>query len=215
MSLFRNSHKYIDDDLKGYYNNQLITQPVGHYNIRDYYNDEINTSPFSKDRTRGYDYTEFTLNLIFRYLTDKSEYNIMVHDGFLFNKRRGYSKLRKKIFEEYHCPKITRVPGNMRRNIGVNRSILTIKRRTQPKIYIDSFQLLEFIKIISSDLFQSMDYDVYLTIIKHLKTIFEYEKIEYSKLQMIDNNITETEQKTIYLKDVSFNKYYRIGRLIH
>ena len=70
---------------------------------------------------------------------------------------------------------------------GVDTTILTIR----PKNRIDSFQLLEFVKIISSDLFQSMDYDIYLTVLKHLKKIFEKKGIKYSELQVKDNTITE------------------------
>ena len=78
-----------------------------------------------------------------------------------------------------------------------------------------AFKLLEFIKIISYDLFESMDYDVYLTIIKYLKQVYENEVIKYSKLELNDNYVIETEEKNIYLKNKLFDKYYSIDKLIH
>lgn len=150
-----------------------------------------------------------------RYLTGNYKYNIILPIGFLFNRSRGYSKLRKKILEEYHCFKISIASKNILKNTNISTAILTIKPRTQTKIILDSFKLLEFIKIISSDLFKSMDYDVYLTIIKYLKQVYENEVIKYSKLELNDNSVIETEEKNIYLKDQSFDKYYSIDKLIH
>ena len=60
-----------------------------------------------------------------------------------------------------------------------------------------------------------MDYDVYLTIIKYLKQVYENEIIIYSKLELNDNSVTEIEEKNIYLKDKLFDKYYSIDKLIH
>ena len=93
-------------------------------------------------------------------------------------------------------------------------SVLTINKRIYPNIIINSFQLLEFIKIISSNLFQSMDYDIYLIIIGYLKKIFEHSIIKYSRLEIINNNITEKEIKTIYLNKTNFNKNYFFEQLI-
>ena len=94
-------------------------------------------------------------------------------------------------------------------------SVLTInKRMYSTNIIINSFQLLEFIKISSSYLFQSMDYDIYLIVIEYLKKIFELSIIKYSRLEIINNNVTEKEIKTIYLNKNNFNKNYSFNQLI-
>jgi hypothetical protein len=193
MALFKDNKKFINNNIKNYYNNKIIVVPYGN------------------NRELGYDYMEYSLKLILRYLEDKSEYYIAISRGFLFNRRRGYSKLRKKILEEYCYVKFT-VPKNMSvySDSGINSVILTIK----PKNRIDSFQLLEFVKIISSDLFQSMDYDVYLTVLKNLKDVFEEKVIEYSELEFKDNTITECDHKALYLKESPDDGYYSIDKLI-
>jgi len=189
--------QYICNNIREYYDSQIVVVPYGYNNI-------------------GYDYVEFSLNLILRYLPPKFEHNLVLPDGFLLNRR--YGKLRKKIFNNYYCAKISRIPSHIdmriNRRINILSSILTIKHRTQPKIRLDSFQLLAFTKIISSDLFESIDYDVYLMIIEHLKTVFEEQVIECSKLQLIDDRVSETHKKKIYLKPSSFDRYHSIIHLI-
>ena len=193
MTLFKDNKNFIDNHIKTYYNNEIIAVPCG------------------KNREIGFDYMGFSLKLILRYLEGKSEYNIAVPRGFLFDRRRDYSKLRKKILEKYSYVKIT-IPKNIYvyKDSMIDTAILTIR----PKNRIDSFQLLEFLKIISSDLFQSMDYDIYLTVLKHLKKIFEKKVIEYSELQVKDNTITKCKNKALYLKKSPHDEYYSIDKLI-
>ena len=76
MSLLNVSLRYIDDNIKNYYHNEIITFPFG---------------PINSSRE---DFTMFSLNLMLRYLTGNYKYNIILPIGFLFNRSRGYSKLR-------------------------------------------------------------------------------------------------------------------------
>ena len=194
--LLNNNKHYIDDNIKNYYNKNIFILPYGrnHYIKGDYIKME-----------------DYTLSLILRYLTDKIEYNIIIPNCFLFIQMKRKIKFRKQIFEKCHISKITRMYN---RKNEMAMSVLTIKKRIYPNIIINSFQLLEFIKIISSNLFQSMDYDIYLIIIGYLKKIFEHSIIKYSRLEIINNNITEKEIKTIYLNKTNFNKNYSFEQLI-
>ena len=180
MIFFKDNKKFINNDVLTYYNNEIIAVPFG------------------KNREIGYDYMEFSLKLILRYLEANTEYNIAVPRIFLRDHHPKYSKLRKKILEKYSYVKIT-ISKNISvyKRSGAETVILTIR----PKNRIDSFQLLEFVKIISSDLFQSMDYDIYLTVLKHLKQIFEKKGIKYSELQVKDNTITEFATNDLHITE--------------
>lgn len=195
--LLNNNKDYIDNNIKNYYKQNIFLLPYGrNHNIKgDYIQME-----------------EYTLSLILRYLTDEFEYNIIIPNSFLFAQMKRKTKFRKQIFEKCHISKITRIYN---RKNEMAMSVLTIKKRIYPtNIIINSFQLLEFIKISSSYLFQSMDYDIYLILIEYLKKIFELSIIKYSRLEIINNNITEKEIKTIYLNKNNFNKNYSFNQLI-
>ena len=184
MCIYNKSKNYVNKDLLHYYNNNL------------------ETTPYSFNKEIGYRYEYFYFNLYLRYLTKSFEGNIMLPINVLFLNGR-YNYLRRIIFEEYYCNKITIVPGNISYSkFGITSVIFNLERKN-----IDSFKILEFIKIKTSNLYKFIDYDIYLTLIKNLKKEFEKTNlIKFCKLEKTIN-INEINKKTININDIRKSNY--------
>ena len=171
MSLFKDSQKYIDDDIRYYYYyNDIITVPFGNAVLKE----------------------SFYIELLLRYLKRGEQVNILIPYGILFDKK--YFNIRKKIFNDYYCSKIKLIPAHLQRfKHNINTAIIHVSNRTFPKLLIDEFQLIEFLKIRSSPLFKFVDYDVYLKIIEILKILTKENIVQCSKYKEVTNFYNEIE----------------------